>query len=274
MRFMTRNPLEYSGLSSAKELFSFLFLPPLKFSSIILDFNTSCHHRSSLSVKPAGLNFSLNFIFLITYLPGHLASLPDTFSCRDNIYPDRAEDFVSKNPINYQKIIRQDKIQASKFFEVKVKALSSLIDSIQKVLWKALSYRIILQDLGKGKSVQDYFLDSSSQLLLFKDWVVVPNDPIIQLNILQNRHESPLAGHSGQEKTLRPFKWDSHWSGKTQFIEDYVSSCQQCSRNKTFHHKKFGLLKPLPIPMLLGFVFQWISSLNCHCPIHLMQSLS
>ncbi|MBW0550753.1 hypothetical protein O181_090468 [Austropuccinia psidii MF-1] len=34
----------------------------------------------------------------------------------------------------------------------------------------------------------------------------------------------------------------------TQFIKDYVSSCQQCSRNKNIHHKRFGLLKPLPMP--------------------------
>ncbi|MBW0475596.1 hypothetical protein O181_015311 [Austropuccinia psidii MF-1] len=34
----------------------------------------------------------------------------------------------------------------------------------------------------------------------------------------------------------------------TQFIKDYVSSCQQCSRNKNIHHKKFGILKSLPIP--------------------------
>ncbi|MBW0540951.1 hypothetical protein O181_080666 [Austropuccinia psidii MF-1] len=34
----------------------------------------------------------------------------------------------------------------------------------------------------------------------------------------------------------------------TQFIKDYVSSCQQCSRNKNIHHEKFGLLKPLSIP--------------------------
>ncbi|MBW0519890.1 hypothetical protein O181_059605 [Austropuccinia psidii MF-1] len=33
----------------------------------------------------------------------------------------------------------------------------------------------------------------------------------------------------------------------TQFIKDYVSSCRQCSRNKNINHKKFGLLKPLPI---------------------------
>ncbi|MBW0548319.1 hypothetical protein O181_088034, partial [Austropuccinia psidii MF-1] len=75
-----------------------------------------------------------------------------------------------------------------------------------------------------------------------------PNDSTIQLSILQKRHNSPLAGHPGQEKTLKLVKRDFHWSGMTQFIKDYVSSCQQCSRNKNIHHKKFGFLKPLPIP--------------------------
>ncbi|MBW0489323.1 hypothetical protein O181_029038 [Austropuccinia psidii MF-1] len=32
-----------------------------------------------------------------------------------------------------------------------------------------------------------------------------------------------------------------------QIIEDYVSSCQQCSRNKNINHKKFSLLKPSKI---------------------------
>ncbi|MBW0506267.1 hypothetical protein O181_045982, partial [Austropuccinia psidii MF-1] len=77
--------------------------------------------------------------------------------------------------------------------------------------------------------------------------VVVPNDPTIQLSILQKRNDSPLAGHPGQEKTLKLVKRDFHWPGMTQFIKDYVSSCQQCSRRKNIHHKKFGLLKPLPI---------------------------
>ncbi|MBW0576998.1 hypothetical protein O181_116713 [Austropuccinia psidii MF-1] len=129
-----------------------------------------------------------------------------------------------------------------------MEAFSNLIDAIQKALWQYYQYRSILQDLGKGKSVQDYSFDSSSQLLLFKDWVVVPNHPTIQLSILQKRHESPLAGHPGQEKTPKPFKRDFHWPGMTQFIKDYVSSCQQFSRNNNIHPKKFGLLKPLLIP--------------------------
>ncbi|MBW0580773.1 hypothetical protein O181_120488 [Austropuccinia psidii MF-1] len=67
-------------------------------------------------------------------------------------------------------------------------------------------------------------------------------------SILQKRHCSPLAGHPGQEKNLKLVKWDFHWSSMPQFIKDHVSSCQQCSKNNNIHHKKFGLLKPLPIP--------------------------
>ncbi|MBW0540604.1 hypothetical protein O181_080319 [Austropuccinia psidii MF-1] len=159
--------------------------------------------------------------FSITYRPGRLATLADALSCWDGVYPERGEDFISKNPINFQQLIKTDEVQPS---------------------------RSILQQLGKGKSVQDNSLDSSSQLLLFKDWVVVPNDPTIQLSILQKLHDSPLAIQPGQAKTLKLVKRDFHWSCMTQFIKDYVSSCQQCSRNKNIHHKEFGLLKPLPIP--------------------------
>ncbi|MBW0581732.1 hypothetical protein O181_121447 [Austropuccinia psidii MF-1] len=150
--------------------------------------------------------------------------------------------------MSFQQLIKQDEIQPSRYFSVKVSFFSNLIDSIQKALWKDSQYRSILQELGKCKFIQDYSLDSSSQILLFKDQVVVSNDPKIQLSILQKHHDSPLAGHPGQEKTLKLVKGDFHWSGMTQFIKDYVSSCQQCSRNKNIHHKKFGLLKPLPIP--------------------------
>ncbi|MBW0540464.1 hypothetical protein O181_080179 [Austropuccinia psidii MF-1] len=150
--------------------------------------------------------------------------------------------------MSFQQVIKQDEVQPSRYFAVKVESFSNLIDSIQKALWQVSQYRSILQEFGKGKSIQDFSLDSSSQRLLFKDWVVVPNDPTIQLSILQKRHDSPLAGHPGQEKTVKLVRLDFHWSGMTQFIKDYVSSCQQCSTNKNIHHKKFGLLKPLPIP--------------------------
>ncbi|MBW0499856.1 hypothetical protein O181_039571 [Austropuccinia psidii MF-1] len=150
--------------------------------------------------------------------------------------------------MSFQQFIKQDEVQPTVFFSFRVESFSNLIESIQNTLWQDSWYRSILQALGKGKSVQDYSLYSSSQLLLLKDWVVVPNDPTIQLSIFQKCHDSALARHPGQEKTLKLVKRDFHWYGMTKSIKDYVSSCQQCSRSKNIHHNKFGLLKPLSIP--------------------------
>ncbi|MBW0506822.1 hypothetical protein O181_046537 [Austropuccinia psidii MF-1] len=206
--------------------------------------------------------FLSEFKFSITYFPGSLATLPNALSHWDNIYPERGEDFIRKNPMDFQQFLKQDEVQPSRFFAVKMVCFSNLIESIKKKLWQDSQYRSILQELFKGKSVQDHSLDTSSQLLQFKDWVVVPNDPKIQLSILQKLHDFPLAGRSGQEKTLKLFKGDFHWSSMIQFIKDYVSSCQQCSRNKNIYHKKFVLLKPLPISngpwicLLMDFITQ------------------
>ncbi|MBW0480150.1 hypothetical protein O181_019865 [Austropuccinia psidii MF-1] len=141
--------------------------------------------------------FLSEFHFSITYHPGRLATLPDALSHQDNLYPEKGEDLISKNPMNIQQLIKQDEVQPSRYFEVKVESFLNLIYSIQKALWQYYQYRSILQELGKGKSIQDYSIDSSSQLLVFKYWVVVPNDPTTQLSIIQKRHDSPLAGHPG-----------------------------------------------------------------------------
>ncbi|MBW0527329.1 hypothetical protein O181_067044 [Austropuccinia psidii MF-1] len=159
--------------------------------------------------------FLPEFCFSITYRPGHLATLLDALSCWDDIYLEKGLDLISKNPMNFKRLIKQDEVQLSRYFAVKVESFTYLIDSIQKALWQYSQYRSILQELGKGKSVQGYSLDSSSQLLLFKDQVVVPNDSTVQLSILQKHHDSPLTGHPGQEKTLKLVKRDFHWSSMT-----------------------------------------------------------
>ncbi|MBW0556109.1 hypothetical protein O181_095824 [Austropuccinia psidii MF-1] len=206
--------------------------------------------------------FLSEFHFTITYCPGRLATLPDALSRRDDVYPERGVDFISKNPQNFHQVIKQDGIQESRFFSIKVEVFSDLVDKIQKEVWQDKDYKEILKQLARGESVSDYSLEPQAKLLLFKDRVVIPSNEELQLNILQKRHDSPLAGHPGQEKTLKLIKRDFYWAGMNQFIKDYVSSCQQCSRNKNIHHKKFGLLKPLQIPsgpwnsLLMDFITQ------------------
>ncbi|MBW0490782.1 hypothetical protein O181_030497 [Austropuccinia psidii MF-1] len=109
---------------------------------------------------------------------------------------------------------------------------SDLVDEIQKEVWQDKDYKEILKQLARGESVLDYSLKTQAKLLLFKDIVVIPRNKEIQLNILQKHHDSPLAGDPAQEKTLKPIKRVFYWAGMNQFIKDYVSSCQKCSRDK------------------------------------------
>ena len=77
--------------------------------------------------------------------------------------------------------------------------------------------------------------------------MVVPNDPKIKLDIFESRHDSPLAGHFGQEKTYQLIARDFYWPGMAKEVKDYVNRCYVCKRNKSSNHRKFGLLQPLPI---------------------------
>ncbi|MBW0490724.1 hypothetical protein O181_030439 [Austropuccinia psidii MF-1] len=120
-------------------------------------------------------------------------------------------------------------------------------DQIQKEVWQDIYYKAIHKKLERGESVSDYTLEPQARLLLLKDRVVIPRNHELQLDILQKRHDSPLAGHLGQEKTLKLIKRDFYWAAMNQIIKDYVSSCKQCSRNKNINNKKLGLLKPLQI---------------------------
>ncbi|MBW0476129.1 hypothetical protein O181_015844 [Austropuccinia psidii MF-1] len=192
--------------------------------------------------------FLSEFHFTITYHPGRLATLPDAFSCLDNVYPQMGVDFISKNPQNFDQVIKQDGIQESRFFSIKVEIFSYLVEKIKKEVWQDKDYKEILKKLAIGESVTDYSFEPQAKLLSFKDRVVIPRNEEIQLNNIQKRHASPLAGHPGQEKTLKLIKRDMYWDCMYQFIKEYVSSWQKCSRNKNIHHKNSGLLKPLRIP--------------------------
>ncbi|MBW0475350.1 hypothetical protein O181_015065 [Austropuccinia psidii MF-1] len=66
--------------------------------------------------------FLSEFHFSKTYCPGRPATLPDALSHWDNVIPERWEDFISKNPMNLQQLIKKDEVQPSRYFAVKVES--------------------------------------------------------------------------------------------------------------------------------------------------------
>src|SRR5437762_7421274 len=85
-------------------------------------------------------------------------------------------------------------------------------------------------------------------LLLYKNLVYIPQDDAIRLELLQQHHDSPLAGHFGITKTHELLSRNYYFPGMLSFVKSYISTCDLCSRGKAPHHAKHGELSPLPVP--------------------------
>ena len=85
-------------------------------------------------------------------------------------------------------------------------------------------------------------------LLYFKNRLYIPEDEALQTEIAQGCHDSLVAGHFGQEKTIEIVTRDFYWKKFADWIRDYVRSCDECQHSKSPRHAKYGLLQPLEVP--------------------------
>ena len=90
--------------------------------------------------------------------------------------------------------------------------------------------------------------DIIDELIYFKNRLYIPNDEELQTMIAKGCHDSQIAGHFGEEKTIEIVCRDFYWKGLTNWMNDYVGSCDQCQHNKSPRHAHFGLLQALQVP--------------------------
>jgi len=77
--------------------------------------------------------------------------------------------------------------------------------------------------------------------------VYVLADTEIKLRILEAYHDGKTAGHLGQDKTLEVIAREYTWPGIREFINEYVRTCDTCTRNKTPCRRHHSQLHSLPI---------------------------
>jgi hypothetical protein len=111
----------------------------------------------------------------------------------------------------------------------------------------AIEIVALLQDIDTPQTPEQ--LETTRGFSLSEDnRLYVPDDHQIKLDILQQTHDSSLAGNPGQAKTFALVSRHYFWPRSRAFINTYVQGCQTCQRDKAPRHKPVGLLKPLPIP--------------------------
>ena len=99
-----------------------------------------------------------------------------------------------------------------------------------------------------GRSTEDPYTLQHGLLYCRRRILIPPTSAALILQILQQYHDSPLAGHYGVARTQALVEQYFQWPGLATGVERYVRSCDACERNKVVRHAPCGLLPSVPIP--------------------------
>ena len=193
--------------------------------------------------------------FVISYRPGKQGQKPDALSRRDDVYPPRGDGAHAKiNPHNIMPLLKSANMAA---FICAALDLSEYHgdESDESFITALITAQAKDPFLVERTQALDSDPESSPRptlrahgVLLLDNRIAVPDDDAIKLRILRIKHDHPTAGHPGRTKTLQLIHRDFYWRKAKEFVQDYISSCMRCARNKTPRHKPHGLLQPLPVP--------------------------
>jgi len=112
--------------------------------------------------------------------------------------------------------------------------------------WQNRGLELVMLRDG-GKKMQDEWI-AKDGLLCYKNHLYIHKNEALQTEIAQGCHNSLVAGHFGQEKTIEIVTRDFYWKALADWITDYVRSCDECQHSKSPRHAKYGLLQPLEVP--------------------------
>lgn len=89
---------------------------------------------------------------------------------------------------------------------------------------------------------------NDSGWVTFRDRLWLPNNEPLRTAIIQKTHDSSISGHPGRDATYAMLARQFFWPGCSHDVRRFVNNCDVCGRTTIWRQRKWGLLKPLPIP--------------------------
>jgi len=75
----------------------------------------------------------------------------------------------------------------------------------------------------------------------------VPEGDQLRLRLIQEHHDTALAGHPGRAKTFDILDRQSYWKEMRKQVDQYVRNSHSCQHSRTLRNATFGVLRPLPV---------------------------
>ena len=193
------------------------------------------------------------FNLIIRFRPGKLGTKPDALTRRWDVYAkEGGNDYAKVNPHNFQPVFTQEQLSASLHATslIPVALQGAIIMDVEQ-LYDDIRVGYTSDPVTSAQLPQPSdpkWTLSAEGLLLLNDRIYVPDVPDLRLRVLNHKHDHPISGHFGQNKTLELIRREYAWPHMRDFVKDYCNSCTPCKRSKAPRHKPYGLLKQLPIP--------------------------
>ncbi|KAF8750049.1 hypothetical protein RHS01_09512 [Rhizoctonia solani] len=191
--------------------------------------------------------FLSNFNFEIHYCPGKQSGKPNALS--------RQLDYVNRPP-------EPEVMLPSEVFVNTSEEEVEIVTEIHSKLREDPSLEPIIQFLTEDvenapPSIQKAYWDYNweEDLLWYRRKLVVLDSEPLKEQLLREFHDSPLAGHPGQQQTLELLNRNYRWPGMKSSAKEWVECCPICQANQQPHAPVIAL-KPLEVP---PFPFHTIS---------------
>jgi len=189
--------------------------------------------------------FLSEFWFKVVYRPGHLNAKADILSRRR----DDADKEGGEIPPRSLFKPGQWVVNSAHIASIRAFVLPPTIEERLKAAGsKDPDWVATMEAVRAGSECVAPGFEEKEGLLLFENRYVLPNDKAFRLKVLESNHDSRVAGHFGQFKTLERLRQNFFWSRMDDDVKDYVRSCDVCQRDKASRRKKYGLLQPLEVP--------------------------
>ena len=197
--------------------------------------------------------------FRIYYQPDTQNGKPDALSRRSEYCPEKRR--VENQPITM--VLRKNHFEErlsrsficssarlaslpprkwSEEFLAKVEEEGKKDEAYQKAKKEAAQEKPVLKD----RKVKEGILELREGLLYRGNLLWAPEGIVQQ--ILKSEHDTKVAGHMGQDKTIELVRRNFWWPKMNEQIIDFVRSCPECQKNKTARHQPYSLSSPLELP--------------------------